>query len=318
MVKAEAPLVDTRQSARSTSITREQIDLLPKGRDFTSLVTQAPGANNEAKSNGLMIDGATTAENRYIVDGAETSDLVTGGTGKTVLPDFVEEVQVKSSGLHGRVRRRDGRRHQRRHQERHERAGAATRCSTWEDTRVCGAAPSGYQVGNPTLRLKPNDSNLAEFVTYAKDKYSRLEPGFSFGGPLLSNKAWFYAAYQPTMRTNRADGDLDERQNHEGERNPQAAVRSILSANQTAQIGPKLRTRVAYNNSWSKTDKVGTTRGLPAADGSDVPGLNYDFGNDPYPNYSLSGQADWVVKTEPVPQRPRGILHGRPANLRHP
>jgi Carboxypeptidase regulatory-like domain len=74
VVKGEAPLVDTRQSAGATSIAREQIDLLPKGRDFTSLVTQAPGANSEGKSNGLMIDGATASENRYIVDGAETSN----------------------------------------------------------------------------------------------------------------------------------------------------------------------------------------------------------------------------------------------------
>ena len=47
-VTGESPLVDVRQSARSTSIRGEQIDLLPKGRDFTSLVTQAPGANRRA------------------------------------------------------------------------------------------------------------------------------------------------------------------------------------------------------------------------------------------------------------------------------
>ena len=46
----ESPLVDVRQSARSTSIRAEQIDLLPKGRDFTTLVTQAPGANNESEA----------------------------------------------------------------------------------------------------------------------------------------------------------------------------------------------------------------------------------------------------------------------------
>jgi len=38
-VTGESPLVDVRQSARSTSIRGEQIDLLPKGRDFTTLVT---------------------------------------------------------------------------------------------------------------------------------------------------------------------------------------------------------------------------------------------------------------------------------------
>ena len=98
VVTADTPLVDVKQSARATSIRNEQIDLLPKGRDFTTLVTQAAGANNEAKSGGVMIDGASAGENRYIVDGAETTNLQNGTSGKNVIADFVEEVQVKSSG----------------------------------------------------------------------------------------------------------------------------------------------------------------------------------------------------------------------------
>ena len=58
-VTAESPLVDVRQSARQTNIRAEQVELLPKGRDFTSLVTQAPGANQEPKLGGLSIDGAS-------------------------------------------------------------------------------------------------------------------------------------------------------------------------------------------------------------------------------------------------------------------
>src|SRR5438094_2927238 len=46
-VTAESPIVDVKQSAASTNIRAEQIDLLPHNRDFTSLVTQAPGANSE-------------------------------------------------------------------------------------------------------------------------------------------------------------------------------------------------------------------------------------------------------------------------------
>ena len=97
-VSAEAPLVDVRQSARATSLRNEQIDLLPKGRDFTTLVTQAPGANNEGKLGGISIDGASASENRFIVDGVETTNLQTGTSGKALIADFLEEVQVKSSG----------------------------------------------------------------------------------------------------------------------------------------------------------------------------------------------------------------------------
>src|SRR5258708_35898075 len=68
------------------------------GLGFTTLRTQVRGNNQEAKSKGDMIDGASAAENRYVVDGMETTSLFNGLSGQVVLADFVEEVQVKSSG----------------------------------------------------------------------------------------------------------------------------------------------------------------------------------------------------------------------------
>lgn len=98
-VTPETPLVDVRQSARATSIRAEQIELLPKGRDFTSLLTQAPGANIEPRfGGGISVDGASASENRFIVDGMESTDLQMGTSGKQIIVDFIEELQVKSSG----------------------------------------------------------------------------------------------------------------------------------------------------------------------------------------------------------------------------
>src|SRR5436305_5063155 len=45
-----------------------------------------------------MIDGAAAAENRYVIDGIETTNIVGGLSGQNLLADFVEEVQVKSTG----------------------------------------------------------------------------------------------------------------------------------------------------------------------------------------------------------------------------
>ena len=42
-VTAESPLIDVKQNAASASIQKDIIDLIPKGRDFTSVVTTAPG-----------------------------------------------------------------------------------------------------------------------------------------------------------------------------------------------------------------------------------------------------------------------------------
>ena len=70
-VVAESPLIAITQSARSTSIRDDEIEKMPKGRDFSSLVTQAAGANSEGKTGGISIDGSSGSENRWVVDGAE-------------------------------------------------------------------------------------------------------------------------------------------------------------------------------------------------------------------------------------------------------
>ena len=96
-VTAEAsPLIDTKGNSASTSMSKETIDRMPKGRDFTSILRQAPGAQQEGKAGGTQIDGASGSENRFIIDGMDTTNLQNGTSGKTMLLDFVDEVQVKS------------------------------------------------------------------------------------------------------------------------------------------------------------------------------------------------------------------------------
>ena len=155
-VVAEAPLVDVKQSARSTNIRAEQVELLPHNRDFTSLITQAPGANNEPKSGGIMIDGASAAENRFIVDGMETTDLVHGQSGKNVLADFVEEVQVKSSGYPA---------------EYGGSTGSVINVITKSGTNSFTGNAVGYYQGsrlaggnNQSLRSNPTDSTVAQYI----------------------------------------------------------------------------------------------------------------------------------------------------------
>jgi hypothetical protein len=171
-----SPLIDVKQSARFTTIRDENVDRLPKGRDFTSLVVQAPGANWEKKSFGLSIDGATEGENRYMVDGLETTDPYRGISGLDVVTDVVEDVQVKSSGFAAEY-------------------GGATggvvdvltksgtndwRGSAWTHFRSDGlgypiedrwdtSVTPEYADGRPSLRPVPTDPTRMEYVTYPKD-----------------------------------------------------------------------------------------------------------------------------------------------------
>ena len=284
-VTGESPLVDVRQSARQTNIRAEQVELLPKGRDFTTLVTQAPGANFEPKSSGIMIDGATAGENRYIIDGVETTDLRTGVSGQNLLADFVEEVQVKSSGYTAEYGGSTG--------------GVINAITKSGTNRFTGSALLNWQAsklaGNiPTLRTALADATQAEYVTYPKDDSNRLEPGFTLGGPIAAEKAWFFGAYQPALTS--ADRTVDGATSQ----NPSAISISrtqdtrvhYLSSNVTAQLGDKLRLRGAFNNSWSKIDGLlPSLNGTDPADGLDV---NY-LKTSEFPNWTLSGTLDYIV-----------------------
>ena len=97
-VLAESPTIDIRQATAATNIRADEIDRIPKGRDFQSLVTLAAGANMESRSGGISIDGASAAENKWYLDGIDTTNLRTGVSATPFLTDFISEVQVKSSG----------------------------------------------------------------------------------------------------------------------------------------------------------------------------------------------------------------------------
>src|SRR5262249_28261809 len=152
------------------------------------------------KSAGIMIDGAAAAENRYVIDGIETTDIVGGLSGKNLLADFVEDVQVRSTGYSAEF-------------------GGATGAVINVQTKSGSNAYHGNAVtyfqgsgttggNNQTLRAVFGDPTRAEYHVFPKDDEKRWEPGGQLGGPIFQNKMWFYGAYQPA--TTNTDRHVDQ------------------------------------------------------------------------------------------------------------
>jgi hypothetical protein len=286
-VTSEQPLIDVKQSQRAFAITADQFEKLPRGRDFSSIVTQAPGANFEAKSGGISIDGSSAGENRYIIDGVETTNPQSGVQGKTMVLDFVGEVQVKSSGYAAEfggstggvinIVTRSGTNQFR---------GDAGFYFTNDSLRSDGCLSAGVLGSCRTLRLVPTNSNAAEYVTYAEDGGTQWDPGFGIGGPVLRDRLWFFGSYFPRLETverttNLSDGVPVTREQSDDQQN--------FSANVTSQITGSQRGKIAYNSSYRYIKGA-----LPALNGSTSPLAVLDT-NDIRPNYSVSGNYDWVV-----------------------
>lgn len=199
-VQAESPIVDVKQNAVTVTVTKDLIDLLPKDRNFLSALTGIAGLNDETRGGGIMIDGASGSENRILIDGQDTTNLRTGTSGKDVVVDFIEQIQVKQSGYDAQYRATTG-----------GVVSAITRSGTNSYRGDVSLDYDGKKMNRllgdirPTLRLVPNVpiNPPAEYLTTPRTterERERYDPTLTFGGPILRNRAWFFVGVNPSVR----------------------------------------------------------------------------------------------------------------------
>lgn len=285
-VVADSRTIAITQSSRSHSLRDEDLTVLPSGREFTDVVNQISGANLElTRSEGqIAIEGSSAGENRFIIDGVESTDLTTGVAGgstrRRTVTDFLDEIQVKSSGYTAEFGGSTG-----------AVVNAITRsgANAWHGDALLYWEADGLDAQpRPTLELMqpdPTQPSAAEYVTYPKDDYHGLEPGFTLGGPILRDKLWFFAGYIPRFgpisRTapffDGTTSTLTEEQTfHQG------------VANVTGQVGASWRFRTGFTFGHQRVEGL-----LHNQDGTSSPNADYD---QIYvePTWSVSGSVDWT------------------------
>ncbi len=246
LVVEEAPIIDVKQNAAAANISQDIIDRIPKGRDFTSVVATAPGVSDESRAGGLQIDGSSGSENRFIIDGMDTTNLRTGVSSKTLYVDFLEEVQVKSSGYSAEY-------------------GGATGGVISAVTKAGGnsyhGSVGGYyrnqkMQGNVrgSWRVDPlTDCNTCsgtpQFLKTPDSPFQIYTPLADFGGPVLKDKLWFYAAGSYNRQNNQRHVFFHTLAPPFPERNFNWWSDSkYLNWNVTSQLNNKMRVRVSGGN----------------------------------------------------------------------
>src|SRR5215470_16329740 len=86
-VSGEAPLVDTTSTTTGSNYSAKVIEKLPVSRNYADIIRSNPGVN-----------GATSVENQYIIDGVNTTNVIKGFQGKAINTEFIQEVEVKTGG----------------------------------------------------------------------------------------------------------------------------------------------------------------------------------------------------------------------------
>ena len=311
VVTGKSPVLDVRKSASTVNISKEVFTKLPKGRNFMTIVTQTAGLNFEsefqtAQENddgdfgaGVSFDGASAAENTFYIDGVDTTTLYEGKSGTDVNFDFIEEVQVKSSGYAAEyggsmggvisvITRSGG-------NEFHGQLGA------YFDGSILGFDPT------PSLRKNPLNEDVAEYVTYPEDDWTRIEPGFGLGGYLIKDKLWFFGSFMPKFRTTTRNGDNWPVPNA----TTGAAISTIFAGDThisgsneftrkdttyaaslklTGQIANNLRLSVSGTLDWSKWQGELPARNGASSSTRDFPEVGYKD-----PKYTVGGSLDYTL-----------------------
>jgi Carboxypeptidase regulatory-like domain len=227
------PLVDVGTTRTLTNITPDIIADIPHGVSYQSVIQFAPSARNEplmgnnaqrgtgagsqiragtggaaagSDSNGggfgYQVGGGSDSENRYLVDGQDTSNVISGYSRSDVPFEFIDQVEVKSSGVeaeHGGalggvvnvIMKHGG-------NEWHGSAGAQFELSGADANQNNPFVYYNFQDnGDSTTGRDP------QAVTYTQrpDHTRYVQPNFTIGGPIRKDRLWFFLGFAPRFNS---------------------------------------------------------------------------------------------------------------------
>ena len=189
VVGEATPLIDTRSTVIGHNVSAEEFDRMPKGRSFQSIAFSAPSVSQGEIEGGLQVNGASGAENSFTVDGIVTNSLVNGASRQNTVFEYLQEVQVKTTGISAEY-------------------GGAIGGVVSAVTKSGGNTFRGeghyYFDGSalsagPVKRLvlDPLTERTAYYIQDKEQSNKQNEFGGSIGGPIVRDRLFFYASYSP-------------------------------------------------------------------------------------------------------------------------
>jgi len=191
VVTATAPTVDVGSSTVGLNVDASMLKNLAvsrpgsKGsasRSFESLAEMAPGAQEDTY--GVSINGGTSPENQFVVDGLSVNDPSVGTIGTPLSVEFVKEVNVITGGYMPEFGRSTG--------------GVMNVVTKSGSNEFHGSVFGNMAPG--LLQTSGLEIQQAGSVISAKGTpWNQGDFGFELGGPIVKDKLWFYAGVAPSF-----------------------------------------------------------------------------------------------------------------------
>ncbi|GLH71703.1 Oar protein [Geothrix limicola] len=182
-VVAASQTVDTTSSQVGTAFSMDTIAKIPTGRSMESIALLAPGVVDSGMGGlfGSSISGASGAENAYYIDGVNTTDSRYGGSGTSLVTDFIDQVEVQTGGFKPEYNALGGVINVVTKSGTNDFKGSAW--ATWDPRGMVAAAKK------------------TEWATQA-NPLGRYDVGAEVGGAIIKNKLFYEVGFDSAITTN--------------------------------------------------------------------------------------------------------------------
>ena len=188
-VSSEAPIVDTRKVGTKSNFTQEQLQNVPSARDPWVMLERTPGiamdranvgGSQSGQQSGYISRGATTTNNKWLLDGVDITDQAATGASAVYYDfDMLQEMQISTGG--NDVTQQTG--------------GVGINLVTKSGSDTVRGSGRYYWTDdslgstNLTEELRAQGARSGAPIQNIKDY------GIEAGGPIWKSRAWFWGSY---------------------------------------------------------------------------------------------------------------------------
>ncbi len=156
----------------ATTFKSENLELLPVGRTLNSAVLLAPGVQDNGPSGNIMVSGAMSFENLFLINGVVVNENLRGQARNLFIEDAIQETKISTASISAEYGRMQG--------------GVVNMITKSGGNRFSGSFRVSFVNDSwAALTPYPGDQNIDKTV-----------PAYEMtaGGPIFKDRLWFFAA----------------------------------------------------------------------------------------------------------------------------
>lgn len=278
-VSGAAPIIDSTSTTAGANFSENLFKELPTTRTFQGLAFQAPGVVSGGLGTNPSVGGASAAENRYVVDGLDTTDPAFGTIGTEVPFEFIKEVEVKTGGYEA---------------EYGGALGGILNVITKSGGNELEGDVFGYWSDDSLQSTVPQTSRFGQDLGFTEYDF-----GAALGGKIIQDKLWYFVAANPSVNE-------DITTNRGGVQNKEKTTTNFYAAKLTWQLNPSNQIVLSTFGDPTKDDSIPIRNSAGhVANDTEVNANNYSatyngtLSSSLFAELSL-GRYDQTVKQSPI------------------